>query len=156
MKKKLYMFTCLLLISVSLSACGKIEAPDYSEYQNQMDNFFTGVSTLDEEINELNPTDETSITTLFEYLDELEGQFKYFSEIEVPEDFQVTESLADEAYDYMKQANEYFRQSFSGNTYNEYTWEAGMECYERANKRMQYVIDIIHGKLPEDENITFE
>lgn len=156
MKKKLYMFTCLLFISVSLTACGKIEAPDYSEYQNQMDNFFTGVSTLDEEINELNPTDETSITTLFEYLDELEGQFKYFSEIEVPEDFQVTESLADEAYDYMKQANEYFRQSFSGNTYNEYTWEAGMECYERANKRMQYVIDIIHGKLPEDENITFE
>ncbi|MBO7334377.1 MAG: hypothetical protein J6U67_05715 [Lachnospiraceae bacterium] len=155
MFKKILTVMTGVILTVSLAACaGSTE--DYTEYKKEMSNFFESVNTLNEEMNALNPDDAEAVNKLFEYLDQVEEQFKYFSEIEVPNQYKVTESLADEAYDYMKEANEYFRQSFSENSYNEYTLEAAMECYSRANKRMQYVIDIIHGKLPEDENISFE
>ncbi len=155
MFKKILTVMTGVILAVSLAACAD-SAEDYSEYKKEMSNFFESVNTLNEEMNALNPDDAEAVSKLFEYLDQVEEQFKYFSEIEVPSQYKVTESLADEAYDYMKEANEYFRQSFSENSYNEYTLEAAMECYSRANKRMQYVIDIIHGKLPEDENISFE
>ncbi|MCQ2520660.1 MAG: hypothetical protein MJ107_09040 [Lachnospiraceae bacterium] len=156
MKKKLSILSILLILILSLTGCQAAPAEDNSEYKNSMENFFQGVSTLNDQMNALNPDDPDSVSDLFMYLSELEEQFKYFSEIEVPAEYQVTESLADEAYDYMKEANNYFSQSFSDNSFNEYTLEAAMECYSRANKRMQYVIDIIHGEMPEDENVTFE
>ena len=153
--------TCLLLSGITalslLSGCGEdVATDDYSDYKNSLNNFFDAVTTLDEEINALDPEDDDSISELFVYLDELEDQFEYFAEIEVPDAYIVTESLADEAYDYMKQANEYFKASFSDTSYNQYTYEAGLECYSRANKRVQYVISILHGELPEDENISYE
>lgn len=156
MRKKLLLLTSIFVFAFSLTACSAAPEEVDSEYKNSMENFFQGVSTLNDQINALNPDDPDSVSDLFMYLNELEEQFKYFADIDVPEEYQVTESLADEAYDYMKEANNYFSQSFSDNSFNEYTLEAAMECYSRANKRMQYVIDIIHGEMPEDENVTFE
>ncbi len=156
MKKKLTVFISSILLTIGISACGSKPTNDYSEYINSMDNFFQGVETLNEEMNALDPDDPNAVNDLFMYLQDVEEQFRYFSEIEVPEEYQVTESLADEAYDYMKEANKYFAQSFSDNSFIEYTLEAAMECYNRANKRMKYVVDLIHGRIPEDENITFE
>ena len=54
----------------------------------------------------------------------------------------------------MAQANQYFHDSFTDTSYNEYTLEAAMECYKRANKRLGYMIDILHGKIPDDDSIT--
>lgn len=159
MKNKLYAVICAALLITSLAACGgntSADAPQSSQYKNQLNNFFDSITTINNEINELNPEDSDSISELFVYLDELEEQFKYFADIDVPADYKVTESLADEAYDYMVQANDYFEMSFADGAYNEYTYAAGMECYRRANKRVQYVISIIHGQLPEDENVSFE
>ena len=156
MKRRFFVIIIsIVTLLVSLCGCGE-DSADYSDYKKQMENFFESVTKLDEQMNDLNPEDDNSVEDLFILLDELEEQFKYFADIEVPDAYKVTESLADESYEYMKEANEYFRQSFSENSYNEFTLEAAYECYSRANKRMHYVIDIIHGKLPEDENVTFE
>ena len=156
MKRFIVLISTLVLIIASFAGCGNEAGNDNNDYKKKMTAFFENVQKLDEQMNALDPESETSISDLFALLEQLEEQFKNFAEIEVPEEYIVTESLADEAYDYMKEANEYFRQSFSENSYNEYTLEAAMECYARANKRMHYVIDIIHGKLPDDENITYE
>lgn len=156
MKNKLLKIACVVLSLSLIAGCGGAPAEDFSDYKSQMNNFFESVVKLDEEINALDVDKGDNIEDLFILLDQVEEQFKYFADIEVPKEFQVTESLADEAYEYMKEANEFYRQSFSENSFNENTLAAANECYARANKRMQYVIDIIHGKLPEDENITFE
>lgn len=159
MKNKLLLSILALVTAFSIIACGTATTTTVqtsSQYKNQLNNFFDSVTKLDAEINALDPSDSDSFSELFVYLEELEEQFKYFAEIEVPSDYKVTESLADEAYDYMVQANEYFKMSFEDGAYNEYTYAAGLECYKRANKRVQYIISIIHGELPEDENVTFE
>lgn len=155
MKKLTVILLSLGLIATTFSGCAKADDP-YAGYKKEMNNFFEAVTKINDEMNALDPEDDQAVEQLFAYLEELEEQFKYFSEIEVPDEFKVTEELADGAYDYMVEANGYFKDSFSENSFNEYTLEAAMECYQRANKRMQYVIDIIHGQLPEDESITYE
>ncbi len=158
MKKKIALLFAVLLVFTFLAGCGSkqvVEGGD-SEYKTQMTDFFKSMKHIDDEINALDPEDDDSIAELFVYLDELEGQYKILSEIEVPAEYKATESLADEAYDYMVQANNYFKMSFVENSYNQYTYEAGLECYNRANKRMQYIISIIHGEMPTDENVTVE
>lgn len=158
MKKKFSILLAGVLLTASLTGCGGKTTPVSvdSEYKTQMETFFSAMATLDKEINALDPADDNSVSELFIYLEQLEAQYKYLSEIEVPEQFIATESLADEAYDYMVQANNYIKQSFLEDSYNQYTYEAGIECYNRANKRMQYIIDIIHGETPKDDNITVE
>ena len=156
MFKKKFLIIPLFLV-LTLSACSTVEPiEEYETYRNSMDNFFESVEKLDTQINALDPESENALEELFLLMDSLEKQFKYLSEITVPDNYKATEELACEAYDYMVQANEYFKESFSENSYNEYTLEAGFECYERANKRMHYIIDILNGEIPEDDNVTVE
>lgn len=157
MKKK---FCTVLLLSLIMSlfcACKQPTTTDkYADYKSSMENFFESVNSLDQTMNSLDPEDPDSIAEIFACLDQLEEQFKYLSEIEVPAEFKATESLADEAYEYMVQANQYFKASFGETSYNEYTYEAGLECYNRANKRLHYIVKLIHGEELTDENVTVQ
>ena len=92
---------------------------------------------------------------LFEQFDLLENEFKKLSEIHVPKDFENNESLAQQASEYMTQANDYLHKAFSETSYNENVLEAAMECYNRANKRVQFIISILHGELPTDDTVTY-
>ena len=75
---------------------------------------------------------------------------------DVPETFAYISDLADEASSYMTQANEYLKQSFDDSSYNENTLKAALECYNRANKRAVYIVSLLNGELPKDENISYE
>lgn len=158
MIKRFAYILCITLMLTTLAGCKKPEADNeaVSEYAEQMENFFVGIKTLDEKINSLNPEDENSLAELFIYLEQLEEQFKYLSEIDAPDEFNATESLADEAYDYMIKANQYFAKTFEDNSYNENTYKAGLECYNRANKRVKYIISLLHGEIPTDEGVNVE
>ena len=159
--KKISALMLTLALSLSVfSGCGEEEVDNeaLNAYKTQMDSFFTELSDIDEEINGIDPESTESIDALFEEFDKLEVKFAELAAMEVPTDlvyYESIESLSDEASDYMVQANEYLHESFSDTSYNEYTLEASLECYNRANKRIQYIISLIHGELPQDDNITY-
>lgn len=157
MKKKISaILFCTIIISL-FAGCTQITPADkYADYKSSMDSFFEEINSLNQTINALDPEDSDSLSELFICLDQVEEQFKSLSEIEVPDEFIATESLADEAYEYMVQANQYFKASFSDTSYNEYTYEAGLECYNRANKRLHYIVQLIHGEELTDENVTVQ
>lgn len=156
-QKKFSLILFLTLIISVLAGCKEVPTVDkYADYKNSMEIFFEEINSLDQTINALDPEDPDSLSELFICLDQIEEQFKCLSEIEVPAEFVATESLADEAYEYMVQANQYFRASFSDTSYNEYTYEAGLECYNRANKRLHYIVQLIHGEELTDENVTVQ
>lgn len=159
MKNKLFATLLLATAMTFTCACAQetVTSVSGNTYEEQMSSFFDNLVTLNDEINALDPDDADSVDTLFSYLSEMEEQYKELSEIEVPEEYIATESLADEAYTYMQKANEYFTAAFDEEgTYNQSTYDAAIECYNRANKRVQYIIDLIHGELPDDANVTIE
>lgn len=156
MKRKIICFLFFVTI-LSLAACGKkgSSSSELKNYKESMEKFCDNLVVIDGEIKLIDPTDQNSINKLFDEFDKLEEEFKTLSEMKIPAEYAINESLATEGYDYMVQANDYLHQSFSETSYNPYTLDASMECYKRANKRVQYIISILHGQLPQDDNITY-
>ena len=152
MKKKLLtllLTTCFVLI---FTGCG--ENKDLTKYKNEMDKFFSNVELIDSQMNSIDYEKENALDELFTCLDNLDKEFKAMAQIKVPNEFSSIESLADEASENMTLSVEKYKEAYSYDSYNEYTAATAYEYYKRANKRLQYMIDILHGKMPEGDDVT--
>lgn len=152
MKKRILTLLLTTCFALSITGCG--ENKDLTKYKNEMDKFFVNVEVIHNRMNKLDETNENSLDELFDCLDDLNNEFKLMAAIEVPKEFSSIESLADEASENMSLAVEKYHEAYSKDSYNEYTAATADEYYARANKRLQYMIDILHGKMPEGEGVT--
>lgn len=157
MRKTFFRVLGLVLCAALLTGCNK--KPDNTEelkkYKQEMTEFFTSLEKINTNINNINPEDQESMDNLYTQFAALDKAYKELADIEVPEDFINNETLADQASEYMTQANEYLRQAFTETSYNQTVLDAAMECYKRANKRLQYIITILHGELPQGEDVQY-
>lgn len=152
MKKFGKLVLCLLCI-LFLTGCGEDDALD--AYQADMETFFGHIEEFDENINAIDVGQEDYVAQLLEYLDELNEEVAWMAELEVPEQFSVVDNLADEASENMGQAVSYFHMAYEGEKFNPNYEEAAREYYERANIRIQYIVMLLHGEIPEGEGITY-
>lgn len=152
MKKYKIMGVCLFLIFL-LTACGKDET--LTAYQEDMNTFFERAAQYNENMNAIDRDSDTALIELLGYLDALAEDIEWMAELEVPEQFSAVESLADEADENMKQAVALFHAAYDGDTYDEGSAQAALEYYNRANIRIQYIIVILHGEIPEGEGVTY-
>ncbi len=143
--KKVVLF---LLICVLLCGCGK--APKGNTlFIDEMNSFCTNISDIDSSINKITniTADEaglkTATTELLYYLDMLDDQFKKFSNIDFPAEYDSLESIADEASEYMSEAVRSYHIVYEEN-YSESMEEYANENYSRAYKRVQHIINIIN------------
>lgn len=153
-----YLYQCKvicagLLCGLFMTACGNDEA--LNTYQEDMTAFFEHVAAYNDGMNSINVTSEDARTQLLGYLDQLRDEVTWMAELEVPEQFSAVESLADEADENMKQAVALYHQAYEGDTYDEAVAGAAREYYDRANIRIQYIITILHGEIPEGEGVTY-
>lgn len=153
LKTKLLIGCVSLLSMFLLTGCG--ESKELSNFKSQMDDFFTAIADIDTEINSIDATSDTAFEQLLENMDLLETQFQTLAAIEVPEEFIVIESLADEAGEYMTMAVEHYHEAYEGETFNADTASIASQYYERAYKRVQYIVTFLHGEIPDDESIQF-
>ena len=63
--------------------------------------------------------------------------------------------VADEADENMKQAVALYHSAYEAEVFDEPMAQAAREYYDRANIRIQYIISILHGEIPEGEGITY-
>ena len=105
-------------------------------------------------MNRIDASSDNAPSQLLGYLDELDTRFQNFAALDFPADYDYLENLADEASQYMTEAVKYYHQSYSNNSYNEYTAQYASENYSRAIKRIKIIITFLHGETPDDENIT--
>lgn len=153
-----YLYQCKvicagLLCGLFMTACGNDEALD--AYQEDMTAFFEHVAAYNDGMNSIDATSEDARTQLLGYLDQLRDEVTWMAELEVPKQFSAVESLADEADENMKQAVALYHQAYEGDTYDEAVAEVAGEYYDRANIRIQYIITILHGEIPEGEGVTY-
>lgn len=144
---------CFLCSFLFMTGCGKDEK--LTAYEEQMSIFFSNISEINSNMNAVDVSDEaTAQTELLGYLDSLKAEFDNLAELEVPEEFISVESLADEAAENMTQAVELYHRLYESDTYDTTVADAANEYYSRANIRLQYIISILHGEIPEGENVT--
>lgn len=151
MKYKL-MGICLFLV-LFFTACGENET--LNAYLEDMNTFFARAAEYNEKINAIDRDSETALPELLGYLDELEEDIAWMADLEVPEQFSAAESLADEAAENMKQAVELFHKACEGEQFDDATAQAAIEYYNRTNIRIQYIITILHGEIPEGEGVIY-
>lgn len=136
-----------------LAGCGEDEA--LNTYQEDMETFFEHMAEFHENMNAIDVSEEDYVTQLLSYLDALDAEVAWMAELEVPEQFAVVEDLADEASENMRQAVSYFHMAYEAEEFMPNYEEAAREYYKRANLRIQYIIMLLHGEIPEGEGITY-
>lgn len=142
-----------LFLAILLTGCGEDET--LNAYLEDMNTFFSRAAEYNEKMNAIDRESDTAILELLGYLDALEEDIAWMAELEVPEQFSAAESLADEAAENMEQAVALFHKAYEGDYFDEGTAQAAIEYYNRTNIRIQYIITILHGEIPEGEGVTY-
>lgn len=138
---------------LSLTGCGKKDAK-IENYKANMNQFFENIKIFDSSINAIDPNSETATTELLSLLDSMNTSFSQMASLEVPESFPGVEDLATQASEYMSEAVSFYHQAYEGE-YDATLEDVARQNYERANIRLQYIVSILHGDIPE-EIYTYE
>lgn len=120
-----------------------------------MTTFCDNISYIHDQINGLDGTGESDVEDLLKNLDTLNEQFSQMAELTVPEKFAAAENLADEASENMNMAVSYYHQAYESETFNQNYADAAYEYYTRANTRLGYILQILHGEEITDENVKY-
>lgn len=150
---KLLILCFVLLCGLFLTACGEDET--LTAYQDDMNTFFEHIASYNDGMNAINTSDADAKEQLLSYLDQLQAEVTWMAELTVPERFSAVDSLADEADENMRQAVELYHRAYESEIFDEGVAQAAREYYDRANIRIQYIIMILHGEIPEGEGITY-
>ena len=146
MKTKPYLFL-LCLILLTLTGCGK--DAKIQNYKANMNQFFENIRIFDSSINAIDPNSETATTELLSLLDSMDTSFSQMASLDVPDAFPGVADLATQASEYMSEAVSYYHQAYDGE-YDATMEDVARQNYERANLRIQYIVSILHGNIPEE------
>lgn len=153
MKKKLLSILLAFSLVFSLTACGD-EENEIDIFGKEIDKFCNKISDINNSINKIDAESDDAVEELLGYLDNLDEDFKSFSELDFPEEFDYLESLADEASSYMTEAVSSYHDAYSDGGYSSSVADYAKENYSRAYKRIQIIVTFLHGEQPEDVTIT--
>ena len=147
-KTKTLILSCFIISVMLFSGCkGNAELDNYKANMTQ---FFENIQAFDSAINSINPESETAVSDLLSLLDSMDKNFQQMASLEVPDGFPGVEELADEASDYMTEAVSYYHQAFEAEPFDTVLADVAKQNYDRANLRLQYIVSILHGDLPEE------
>ena len=151
--RKIGVLCAAILCGILLTACGQDE--ELTAYQEDMNTFFEHIAALNDSMNSIDASAEDATAQLLSYLDQLQAELTWMAELTVPEQFSAADSLADEADENMRQAVALYHSAYEAEVFDEPVAQAAREYYDRANIRIQYIISILHGEIPEGEGVTY-
>lgn len=153
MKKGTFQKTApaLLLAGILIFTSGCKTEPDASlaTYKANMEQFFTNVNTIDQAINNLDPSADGAPEKLLEYLDALDMTVAQMAALDVPEGFTGVPEYAKDATDCMSKAVSYYHDAYEGEFNASYA-DAAYQYYVRANKDLKKIVKILHGEELKD------
>ena len=159
LKKSLFkgtaLFGALFICAGTLAGCGKKTDPALETYKESMTEFYDRLSYYDSSINAIDPESEGAKDELLGYLDQMNESYKTMAATEIPEEFSGISDIAQEAAEYMEQANEFYHQAYDGE-FDEDSESLASQYYERANNRVLVMLQVLHGEVPEGEGISVE
>lgn len=153
LRNKTIAIYAVVLCGILLAACGQDE--ELAVYQENMNTFFEHIAAYNENMNSIDASSEDATGQLLSYLDQLQAEFTWMAELAVPDEFSAVDSLADEADENMRQAVALYHSAYEAEVFDEPMAQAAREYYDRANIRIQYIVSILHGEIPEGEGITY-
>ncbi len=149
-----FIFSASLAVFL-LTGCGSGSSDELSAYQASMNTFCDNISYINDQINALDGSGESDVETLLNNLDTLDDQFSQMAELTVPDEFAAIDKLADEASENMSMAVSYYHEAYDSGTFASNYADAAYEYYTRANIRLGYILQILHGEEIVDDNVRY-
>lgn len=144
----------ILSFSLLFTGCDK-KNQELENYKANMNQFFENIKVYNDSINSIDPKSDTAVSDLLALLDSMDTSFAQMASLTVPDGFPGVDQLAAEASENMSQAVSYYHQAFEGEEYDASLADVAKQYYDRANVRLQYIVSILHGDIPE-EIYTYE
>lgn len=142
-------FMVILCLALSfISGCGKNQKLE--DYRSSMEEYYKEASSYNDAIDSIDPDADDAGDQLLKQLDGLNEATQKMAALDVPSQFASNEELADDAADYMNQAVTLYHQAYSSDPYDPDLADQGRQYYERANKRIMYILKILHGEAPDE------
>jgi len=154
MKRKLFLLTALLVCIMAFSACST--DPQKEAFEKDFSQFCTNVSNIDQSISAIDSTSPTASSDLMIQLDSLNNEFNQMSALSFPEEYDYLVDLATEAGEFMNLAVENYHAAFDGEFYDADAAAIADQYYDRAYKRVQYMITFMKGEVPESSEISYQ
>ena len=151
MKSKLIIISALLSFSLFAGGCGK--DAELTKYEEEVTAFIDEVANIKIRMDEIDINSDSAIVDTLICLDQMQEQFYFLSEMDVPKEFASIESLADEANEYMTESVTIYHEVFEADEYDAANADVAAQNYDRAMKRLSYISTLLQGELPDDENL---
>lgn len=132
--------------------CGEKE--ELTVFKNNMSEFYEEVSSIESNIVSIDESSEDAVSTLLIYMEQMSLQFQHLAEMEVPQEFISVEALADDAFDYMKEAVRLYEEAYEEDYISDPLIQAATENYISAMKRINYIAVLLQGEIPEGATIV--
>lgn len=147
MLKRYTLIVSLLLCMTFINGCGEKE--ELTTFKENMNTFYTEVSSIENAIASIDESSEEAVTTLLIHLEQMSSQFQQLADMEVPEEFISVEDLADDAASYMNEAVRLYGEAYEEDYVSDSLIQAATENYESAMKRINYIAVLLQGEIPE-------
>lgn len=139
----------LVAISLLLSGCAS-KSEQVLAFQNELNAVILKIENIHEELESLDVSSKDACGTALEALSNLKDAFTELSEIDVKdEEYSFITDLAVEGSQYMDQAYKLFEEAFTADKYDDDTADLAYQYLERASKRINVIITMLHGEVPE-------
>ncbi len=155
-KNKILTIFAIMTTILCLGGCDTKteEEKELADFSAIISDFTAVIKDADAQINALDAASADAPKELLTILDELDEEFKNFSNLAVPEEYKSIEDLADEASTNMSSAVSFYHSAYDTGVYNEQDADIAYQYYTRAMTRVQYIGYVLVGEVPEGENIT--
>lgn len=152
MLKKYTLIVSILLCMTFFTGCGERE--ELTVFQEDMSEFYEEVSAIESNIVSIDESSEDAVTTLLFNMEQMLLQFQQLAEMDVPEEFISVEDLADDAYDYMKEAVRLYEEAYEEDYISDPLIQAASENYASAMRRINYIALLLQGEIPEGATVV--
>ena len=153
MKKTITLILTAVCMCFALCGCGNTEKLE--AYYDGMMAFQGNIAIITETLDLIDESKTQAPSLVCDQLDKLTEQFKLMAELEVPKNFSGCEELADDAYNYMQEADRLYKEwAADPDNADEQLVDMAKQNYDRALTRVNYISIILQGKVPEGEGIT--
>lgn len=147
MKSKILIL--LTIITLLFTGCGS-NTEAVLAFQNELNSVVLKIEGIHNELEGLDVSKEDASEQALEALSNLKDAFDELSAIEVKDEaYAFISDLAVEGSQYMDQAYKLFEEAFTSTRYDDDTATLAYQYLERASKRINVIITMLHGEVPE-------
>ena len=134
---------CIILLTILLlSGCGtsqKLE--ELQNYRSEMDGFCSSVSSLQAQIDAIEPDSENAQEELLSLLDQLAEVSAEAAEVSTPEGYEEAGEMCRRASDYLQEAKGEYHAAFEAEPFDTASFQKGLDSYLSAGRCLSLMLE---------------